>query len=199
MSCFLSSAYCLGLPSVLLFCLKSRIGDAQAIPRGEGSPSEGSCRAWHACVLSLFSRVQLCATPWTAACQDPLSVGFSRQEYWNGRWLLLNLLPTLPPFLPSKKFDFSLANGNRECLGIIFACSQLLTFHQSCKLTISQFYPFFQLPTATPLTIHQHLPQNDSNTHPVYLLPLIYSIWISLYLYSFLFKKSRCSSINMKG
>ena len=24
------------------------------------------------------------ATPWTAACQAPLSMGFSRQEYWNG-------------------------------------------------------------------------------------------------------------------
>ena len=23
-------------------------------------------------------------TPWTAACQAPLSVGFSRQEHWNG-------------------------------------------------------------------------------------------------------------------
>ena len=24
------------------------------------------------------------ATPWTVACQAPLSVGFSRHEYWNG-------------------------------------------------------------------------------------------------------------------
>ena len=24
------------------------------------------------------------ATPWTGACQAPLSLGFSRQEYWNG-------------------------------------------------------------------------------------------------------------------
>ena len=23
-------------------------------------------------------------TPWTVACQDPLSMGFSRQEYWSG-------------------------------------------------------------------------------------------------------------------
>ena len=23
-------------------------------------------------------------TPWTVACQVPLSMGFSRQEYWNG-------------------------------------------------------------------------------------------------------------------
>ena len=24
------------------------------------------------------------ATPWTVACQAPLSMGFSRQEYWSG-------------------------------------------------------------------------------------------------------------------
>ena len=34
-------------------------------------------------VLSL-SHVQLLATPWTAAHWAPLSVGFSRQEYWSG-------------------------------------------------------------------------------------------------------------------
>ena len=31
-----------------------------------------------------LSRVQLFATPWTAAHQAPLSMGFSRQEYWSG-------------------------------------------------------------------------------------------------------------------
>ena len=36
------------------------------------------------CVLSRFSHVQL------LACQDPLSMGFSRQEYWSG-------LPCPPP------------------------------------------------------------------------------------------------------
>ena len=35
------------------------------------------------CVQS-FSRVQLFVTPWTVACQAPLSLGFSRQEYWSG-------------------------------------------------------------------------------------------------------------------
>ena len=32
----------------------------------------------------------LFVTPWTIAHQAPLSLGFSRQEYWNG-------LPFLPP------------------------------------------------------------------------------------------------------
>ena len=35
-------------------------------------------------LLSRFSHVQLCATLWTAAHQAPLSMGFSRQEYWSG-------------------------------------------------------------------------------------------------------------------
>ena len=32
----------------------------------------------------MLSHVQLFATPWTVAHQAPLSVGFSRQEYWRG-------------------------------------------------------------------------------------------------------------------
>ena len=31
-----------------------------------------------------FSHVQLYMTPWTAARQAPLSIGFSRQEHWSG-------------------------------------------------------------------------------------------------------------------
>ena len=38
---------------------------------------------WKVQVKSL-SRVWPSATPWTAAFQAPLSMGFSRQEYWNG-------------------------------------------------------------------------------------------------------------------
>ena len=35
-------------------------------------------------LLSRFSRVQLCATPGTAAHQAPPPLGFSRQEHWRG-------------------------------------------------------------------------------------------------------------------
>ena len=34
--------------------------------------------------VCLFSRVQLFMTPWIAACQTPLSMEFSRQEYCSG-------------------------------------------------------------------------------------------------------------------
>ena len=36
------------------------------------------------CVPSLFSCVRLFATLWTVACWAPLSMRFSRQEYWSG-------------------------------------------------------------------------------------------------------------------
>ena len=42
-----------------------------------------------------LSHVRLFVTPWTVAPQAPLSMGFSRQEYWSG-------LPCPPPrYLPS--------------------------------------------------------------------------------------------------
>ena len=37
-----------------------------------------------ACTLNHFSGVQLFATLWIVACQTPLFMGFSRQEYWSG-------------------------------------------------------------------------------------------------------------------
>ena len=41
-------------------------------------------------VVQLLSCVQLTVTPWTVACQAPLSMGFTKQEYWSG-------LPFLSP------------------------------------------------------------------------------------------------------
>ena len=50
----------------------------------------GALLAAHYAVLS---RVRLFATLWTVASQVPLSMGFSRQEYWSG-------LPFPPPEYP---------------------------------------------------------------------------------------------------
>ena len=39
----------------------------------------------YACVyVQSLICVQLFVTPWTASCQSPLSMGFSRQECWSG-------------------------------------------------------------------------------------------------------------------
>ena len=52
-------------------------------------------------MLSRFSHVLLFVTPWTVAHQAPLSMGFSRQEYWSG-------LPYLPPGdLPDPGIDLA--------------------------------------------------------------------------------------------
>ena len=51
-------------------------------------------------LLSHFSRVRLCATPWTAAHQAPPSLGFSRQEHWRG-------LPFPSPMHESEKWKWS--------------------------------------------------------------------------------------------
>ena len=48
------------------------------------------CLAPHVCIFSRFSCVWLLATPWIVFHQAPLSMGFSRQEYWSG-------LPWPPP------------------------------------------------------------------------------------------------------
>ena len=66
---------------------------------GPRDRTQGSCVSWigkrsfttiafiAACLkvkAKLLSRVRLFATPWTAAYQAPLSMGFPRQEYWSG-------------------------------------------------------------------------------------------------------------------
>ena len=43
-------------------------------------------------LLSHFSRVRLCVTPWTAAHQAPPSLGFSRQEHGVGCHFLLQCM-----------------------------------------------------------------------------------------------------------
>ena len=49
-----------------------------------------------------LSHVRLLATPWTAAHQAPLSIGFSRQEYWSAV-----PLPS-PTYSPSIVFQVSM-------------------------------------------------------------------------------------------
>ena len=50
----------------------------------------------------LLNRVQLSVTPWTIAHQGLLSMGFPRQEYWNG-------LPfPSPGDLPDMGIDFTI-------------------------------------------------------------------------------------------
>ena len=45
--------------------------------------------------MKSLGRVRLLATPWTAAYQGPLSMGFARQEYWSGLPLPLESLNSI--------------------------------------------------------------------------------------------------------
>ena len=56
--------------------------------------------------------VQLFATPWTVACLAPLSMKFSRQEYWNG-------LPFPPPgVLQTQRLNPCLLLWQARCFAI---------------------------------------------------------------------------------
>ena len=70
------------------------------------SDSLTCCLAWRACRLNCFSHVWLFVDLWTVPFQAPLSMGFSRQEYWSG-------LPCPPPGdLPDPGIEhISLAGG----------------------------------------------------------------------------------------
>ena len=92
--------------SSVLGILQARILEWVAMPSFRGSSqsrdrTHGSCISYTAgrfftakppekpltfmllLLLSCFGCVQLCVTPQTAAHQDPLSLAFSRQDYWS--------------------------------------------------------------------------------------------------------------------
>ena len=87
-----------------------------------------------ACMLRHFSCFWLFSTPWTVACQAPLSMGFSRQEYWSG-------LPSPPPGdLPDLEIEARSSALQADSLPSEppgkpeQACFHRLKLHQLCSL-----------------------------------------------------------------
>ena len=75
--------------------------------------------------VKLLSHVRPSATPWTAAFQAPLSMGFSRQEYWSGL-----PLPSLYTYtIPSLLMLLSLHDSWSSLLGSLLLNSQVLSRH----------------------------------------------------------------------
>ena len=70
-------------------------------------------------MLSHFSRIQLCVTPQTAAHQDPLSLGFSRQEHWSG---LPFPSPLCLPFCPASWEPHRAIATSRQPFGGYWVC-----------------------------------------------------------------------------
>ena len=83
-----------------------------------------------ACVLSHFSWVPLFVTLWTVAHQVLLSMGFSRQEYWNG----------LPCPSPGNLLDLGieLASISDFCIHNICFCGAFIVF-LACLLVWKPF------------------------------------------------------------
>ena len=86
-------------------------------------------------VLSHFSHVRLCETPWTGTSEAPLFMG-SRQEYWSG-------LPCPPPG--------PLPNPGIKCVSYVsFIGRWILTASATWEaLFMSTLIFFFYIPTAS--------------------------------------------------
>ena len=59
----------------------------------------------------MLSRVQLFGTPWTVAHQAPLSMEFSRQEYWSGLPFPTQMDCPNPGIKPMSLVSSALAGG----------------------------------------------------------------------------------------
>ena len=91
----------------------------------------------------LSTHVQLFATPWTVAHQAPLSMGFSRQEYWSG-------LPCSPPGdLPNP----GLNPGLMHCRWILYLLSPV--FYWASQVVL----------------VEENQPANAGDTGDVGLIP----------------------------
>ena len=62
----------------------SRVYWLEKVSRSSCSDEKPRCSSRMKVKVKSLSRVRLSATPWTVAHQAPLSMGFSRQEYWSG-------------------------------------------------------------------------------------------------------------------
>ena len=81
-----------------------------------------------------FSRVQLFATPWTAAHQAPPPMGFSRQEYWNGA--------PLPSLLSHPVYGiFIFTSWAKQTLKLLVIFSMLVWQFLICCCSVTQSCP----------------------------------------------------------
>ena len=73
-----------GLPSMGSHRVRHDWSDLAAAAAADWIKQIAAFPIWCCAMLSHFSCVQLFAPLWTIACEAPLSMRFSRQEYWTG-------------------------------------------------------------------------------------------------------------------
>ena len=92
--------------------------------------------AWKGKVkVKSLSHVRLFVTPWSAAYQAPLSMGFSRQEYWSG-------VPLPSPIYAPRH----LQKINSDLLWLLFLCLSLkFCFLLELHLTFPMLFSFYYI------------------------------------------------------
>ena len=100
--------------------------------------------------VRVLSRVWFFVTPWAIARQTPLSMEFSRQEYWAGcHFLLQGIFPTQGsnPHLLHWQAD-SLLLSHQECPMFSLGVSQQLEGNKHADFPFSPLHPspFLQVP-----------------------------------------------------
>ena len=93
----------------------------------------------YVCVLSCFNQVQLFATLWAAAHQAPLSMEFSRQEYWSGLSCPSSghlLDPGIKPGSPALQVDLYQGSICLYMIEITYTnnLKEILSYHQWLSL-----------------------------------------------------------------
>ena len=105
-------------------------------------PFSPVCLVLRVCVLSYLNRVRLSATPWTIALQAPLSLGFSRQEYWSG----------LPFPSPVIKYEVSEMSEVKSLSRVqLFATPWTVTYQVPPSLGFSRQEHWSGLPFPSPV------------------------------------------------
>ena len=109
-------------------------------------------------LLSCFNHVRLCAPPWTAAQQAPLSLGFSRQEHWSGLHFFLQCMKVKSESEVAQLCLFETAKDSRTATHLQFS-----SVAQSCPTLCDP------MNCSTPgLPVHHQLPEfPQTYVHPV--------------------------------
>ena len=107
-------------------------------------------------LLSHFSHVRLCVTPWTAAHQAPLSLGFSRQEHWSG----------LPFPAPTIRMAMIKMSVNDECWRGVAKRGTLPHSPWECKLVQSLWRTIWGFIKELKIDLPHQSPQAYIGTKP---------------------------------
>ena len=103
----------------------------------------------HAYPVSLFSRVQLFTTLRTVARQVPLSIGFSRQEYWSG----------LPFPSPVRKYEVSEASELKSLSRVRLFVTPWTVAYQappSVEFSRQEYWSRLLFPSPKEAVVHIH-------------------------------------------